>query len=497
MRLNKYLNNVECKVINLTCRPDKKKYIEQHLKSRNIIYNFFMAEKNISNPKRGCLESHLTVIKEAIKLPDNNKKYLMILEDDCKFIGGFSQMNDPPMNWDMIYLGGTVHRVMDRSYKGYARVQCWTTHAYIINLTNHNLCNTIINDLETYDGEIDRYYLEKIHPNFNVYMCDPMIAIQKEGYSDIEGREVSYDFMQNTLKGLRSPEYIIDDDGNYVLKLIDISMADLPKVSIITPTYKRRRVFDMAIRNFQNFIYPREKIEWIIVEDTPIPKEIESGNKLDDSIEDLIEDLSIKDLLPRDKRIKYISMPSNDEDGPMTIAMKRNIAVANSTANYIIHMDDDDYYPPESILARIKILLKYKDSGIECVGSTLIGTYNILTNQSSMSSDGPISLSEASMAYTRKFWEDRGFDDACVRGEHKAFTEQRLEKIIDIPYSFILIAINHKTNFTNSLRSDNTGELKYSKESGKEGSVANFFDTWDDETQIFIMDLGRYLRKVN
>ena len=43
-------------------------------------------------------------------------------------------------------------------------------------------------------------------------------------------------------------------------------------------------------------------------------------------------------------------------------------------------MDDDDYYPPESIISRIKILLKYKLDNIECVGSTLIGTYNIITD---------------------------------------------------------------------------------------------------------------------
>ena len=495
MRLNKYLKDVECKIINLTCRPDKKTYIQNHLKSRNVIYDFFMAEKH-SNPVRGCLESHLSIIKDALK---NNLKYLLILEDDCKFIGGFSQMNEPPEDWDMIYLGGTVHRVLNRNKKGYARVQCWTTHAYIINLTNTDMCNQIINELDAYEGEIDRYYLEKIHPNYNVYMCDPMIAIQKEGYSDIEGREVSYDFMQNTLKGLRSPEYDIDKEGNYILKLMNMDEKDLPMVSIITPTYKRRKIFDMAIRNFQNFIYPANKLEWIIVEDTPFSNSVD----LDDlNLEDIVEDgsidksidESIKDLLPRDKRIKYIYM-NPSEDGPMTIAMKRNIAVANSKAPYIVHMDDDDYYPPESILARIKILLKYKNEGIHCVGSTLIGTYNIFTNQSSMSSDGPISLSEASMAYTRKFWEERGFDDACVRGEHKAFTEQRLDKIIDIPYSFILIAINHKMNFTDGLRADSSGQLKYSKESGKEGEVANFFDTWDLDTQLFIMELRSYLLK--
>ena len=112
-----------------------------------------------------------------------------------------------------------------------------------------------------------------------------------------------------------------------------------------------------------------------------------------------------------------------------------------------------------------------------------------------MSSDGPISLSEASMGYSKKFWEERPFDELCERGEHKYFTEQRLDKIMDIPYSFILIAINHKNNFTESLRSDNNSLLKFSKESDKEGEIANFFDTWDLDTQLFIIELKNYLLK--
>ena len=71
MKLNKYLDNVECVVINLKIRPDKKIYIEKQLKSRNINSTFFVAEKH-NDPKRGCLESHLSVIKEAIK---NKVKY--------------------------------------------------------------------------------------------------------------------------------------------------------------------------------------------------------------------------------------------------------------------------------------------------------------------------------------------------------------------------------------------------------------------------------------
>jgi hypothetical protein len=99
------------------------------------------------------------------------------------------------------------------------------------------------------------------------------------------------------------------------------------------------------------------------------------------------------------------------------------------------------------------------------------------------------------MAYTKKFWEERPFDENCTKGEHKYFTEQRLDKIIDMPYSFILIAFNHKNNFTNELRSDNINSLKFSELSGKEGENANFFDTWDDEMQMFIIELRNYLLK--
>jgi hypothetical protein len=66
---------------------------------------------------------------------------------------------------------------------------------------------------------------------------------------------------------------------------------------------------------------------------------------------------------------------------------------------------------------------------------------------------------------------------------------------MDIPYSFILIAVNHKNNFTENLRSDNTGLLKFSDKTDKEGEIANFFDTWDIDTQLFIMELRNYLIK--
>ena len=477
-----FLKDCKIVIINLKERQDKKKYILDLFKNKKLQYTFFEATKH-KDPKRGCLESHLTVIQEAV----SQKKYkkLLIFEDDVKFVKSLKEMKIPPKDWDMLYLGGTVHRILDTKNKDYPRVQTWTTHAYFINLENKDLVSKIL-DAKNYDGEIDRFFLEKIHGAYNAYMCNPMIAIQKEGFSDIENKEVSYDFMQQTLNGLRVPENEVSKEGHYVLKLGDIKDADLPKVSIITPTYKRRKLFDIALFNYENFDYPKKKIEWIIVDDSP-----KNENKDKDKDDDF-NDEGVEDLVKHLRNVKYIRLKSGSE--PMTVAMKRNIGASHSTSNYILHMDDDDYYPPESIKARVKLLLKYEKDDVQCIGSTIIGTYNILNNTSSMSSDGPLSLSEASMAYTKKFWEERGFDDDCVRGEHKYFTEQRLHKIMDIPYSFILIAINHRTNMSNALRGDDN-LLKFSENNEKFGSVANFFDTWDVETQMFIIDMRKHIMK--
>ena len=208
-----FLKDCKIVIINLKERQDKKKYILDLFKNKKLQYTFFEATKH-KDPKKGCLESHLTVIQEAI----SQKKYkkLLIFEDDVKFVKSLKEMKIPPKDWDMLYLGGTVHRILDTKNKDYPRVQTWTTHAYFINLENKDLVSKIL-DAKDYDGEIDRFFLEKIHGAYNAYMCNPMIAIQKEGFSDIENKEVSYDFMQQTLNGLRVPENEVSKEGHYVL----------------------------------------------------------------------------------------------------------------------------------------------------------------------------------------------------------------------------------------------------------------------------------------
>jgi glycosyltransferase involved in cell wall biosynthesis len=41
----------------------------------------------------------------------------------------------------------------------------------------------------------------------------------------------------------------------------------LPKVSILTPTFNRRSFAELSIKNIIETNYPKDKIEWLILDD--------------------------------------------------------------------------------------------------------------------------------------------------------------------------------------------------------------------------------------
>ena len=85
------INSIETYCINLKERKNKKNYIKKHFKKFGISnYKFFFAEKH-ENPIRGCLESHLAVIKLAIQ---NGAKAVLIFEDDVKLLNNLDIKKD-------------------------------------------------------------------------------------------------------------------------------------------------------------------------------------------------------------------------------------------------------------------------------------------------------------------------------------------------------------------------------------------------------------------
>ena len=116
-----------------------------------------------------------------------------------------------------------------------------------------------------------------------------------------------------------------------------INDDDLPKISIVTPTYNRSNIFQLAVKNFRDIAYPKHKIEWIIVNDSD-KKEMN------------------KYKIPKESNIAHYKLETT---GRLTIGHKRNFGVERSSGDYVVFMDDDDYYYPDSVYNRIALMLYY------------------------------------------------------------------------------------------------------------------------------------------
>jgi glycosyltransferase involved in cell wall biosynthesis len=108
-----------------------------------------------------------------------------------------------------------------------------------------------------------------------------------------------------------------------------------PTVTLCTPTFNRRPFIPMMLKCFEHQTYPKDKIEWLIVDDGT------------DKIEDLVTHI------PQIKYFKY--------DEKMTLGKKRNLMHSFCKGDIIIYMDDDDYYPPERVSHAVEMLEKNKN----------------------------------------------------------------------------------------------------------------------------------------
>jgi glycosyltransferase involved in cell wall biosynthesis len=196
---------------------------------------------------------------------------------------------------------------------------------------------------------------------------------------------------------------------------------ELPDVSIVCVT-KDRRIF-MPILKYSYMIqsYPEDKLELIIVDDG------------DDPIEDTL--IGVPNVV-------YIKCEK------MSIGSKRNLGISRAMYDIIAFMDDDDVYPNNSILERIVRLLKTPAK--ECTFCTTIPCYDIC-NYSSFMNAPPISLemsqrlSEATLTFTKSFWQERPFPDVNM-SEGDAFIRGREQRCREISPQNVIVSLVHSNN---------------------------------------------------
>ena len=195
---------------------------------------------------------------------------------------------------------------------------------------------------------------------------------------------------------------------------------NLPCVSIITLTRDRRSFIPLAKYCFLAQTYPEHLLEWVIVDDGKDP------------IKNLISDLP---------NVTYILL-----DEPLSIGAKRNLAVMKAKHDILVMMDDDDVYPNNSVLARVAHMLAAPRK--ECLFSTMLPCYEIHETKSFMNVP-PITLdmskrvSEATLCFTRAFWQQQPFPDQQI-AEGDAFIHGREGMCREFSPQDVIVSLSHK-----------------------------------------------------
>jgi len=197
---------------------------------------------------------------------------------------------------------------------------------------------------------------------------------------------------------------------------------ELPDVSIVCVTHDRRIFMPILKYSYMIQSYPEEKLEIVIVDDG------------DDSIEDTLIGVP---------NVTYVRLTEK-----MTIGEKRNIGVQKAMYDVIAFMDDDDVYPNNSILERTAMMLK--SPAKKCAFSTVIPCYDIARYSSFMNAP-PLTLnmsqrvSEATLIFTRSFWEEYPFRDTQI-GEGDAFIRGREHMCRELSPQEVIVSLVHPKN---------------------------------------------------
>jgi glycosyltransferase involved in cell wall biosynthesis len=215
---------------------------------------------------------------------------------------------------------------------------------------------------------------------------------------------------------------------------------NLPFVSVCTPTYNRRPFINMMIQCFNNQDYPKEKLEWIILDDGTDP------------IEDLVKDIPNVNY----SKYKY----------KMKLGEKRNLMHKKCKGDIIVYMDDDDYYPPERISHAVKKL--QSDSKVLCAGSSELYIY--FKNINELYQFGPYGKNHATagtFAFKKKMLENSSYNNNAALAEEKEFLNGYTVPFIQLDPLKTILVFSHRHNTYNKEKLLINANEEYVKKSDK------------------------------
>lgn len=216
-----------------------------------------------------------------------------------------------------------------------------------------------------------------------------------------------------------------------------LNIQDCPPITVVTPTYNRKELIDIAFHNLLATDYPHDKIEWIVIEDNEKTPHLASEKVISFQIQ-----------VPKIK-LKYIPI-----EGRMSIGEKRNHAIEHATNDIILFMDDDDHYPSTSFRRRVAWLTKGTKAGktgeASIAGCTTLALYDLKRGVSAVNVppfDLPLAqrISEATLTFKKSAWLERKFPHVSM-AEGEDWISGREDQVMEMPPQQIIVAFSHGGN---------------------------------------------------
>jgi len=224
------------------------------------------------------------------------------------------------------------------------------------------------------------------------------------------------------------------------------------------------------IECYKNQTYPKNRMEWIIVDDGT------------DKIEDLIK----KENFPADQ-VKYFSLPQK-----VNLGKKRNICHQHSKGSILVYMDDDDYYPPERVSHAVEMLLAHPEA--MAAGSSEIYIY--FKHIQKMYQFGPYMPNHATagtFAFRRELLNESAYQDEAAIAEERAFLKNYTVPMVQLDPLKTILVFSHIHNTYDKKKLLETPDPRTVKESPK---TIDMFIRYQSEAPIkkyFLQDIDKQL----
>jgi glycosyltransferase involved in cell wall biosynthesis len=196
-----------------------------------------------------------------------------------------------------------------------------------------------------------------------------------------------------------------------------------PFVSVITPTYNRRKYIPILIELYKSQTYPKDRMEWVILDDGQ------------DKVEDLF--INATKTIPN---IRYYYEPEK-----MTIGKKRNRLNELAKGDIIVAMDDDDYYPPNRVSYAVTSINRVPS--IDLAGSSQMYLY--YTDTHKIASIGPYGSNHATngtMVYRKRYAKTHKYDETVTHAEERSFLEDYKHPMVQLDPQKSILVLCHDSN---------------------------------------------------